>query len=283
MESINLSSLATADISTELSQVKMLAVDIDGTLTLNGRFSPQLLIALERLQATEIPVLLVTGRSAGWVESLANYLPVTGAIAENGGCYMSREVRCQILGNLKPKEISQHREKLADCFWQLQGSYAQLQESADNRWRLTDWTFDLDKLSPSDLWEISAQCDRWGWSFTYSTIQCHIRPATQNKGTGIRQVVKKHFSGFFSGLKQSQILTIGDSPNDTEMFDPAEFPLSVGVANIQEYVDRLTYQPAYITHQPEVNGFIEIVDALLKSKSEASQSNQMDILPNIFQ
>jgi hydroxymethylpyrimidine pyrophosphatase-like HAD family hydrolase len=33
------SSLATAD----LSQVKMIAVDIDGTLTLNGRFSPQLL------------------------------------------------------------------------------------------------------------------------------------------------------------------------------------------------------------------------------------------------
>jgi HAD superfamily hydrolase (TIGR01484 family) len=276
---MTLSPLATAD----LSQIKMIAVDIDGTLTLNGRFSPQLLSTLERLQAAEIPVLLVTGRSAGWVESLANYLPVTGAIGENGGCYVSRDVRCQLLGNFKPKEISQHREKLADCFWQLQGSYPQIQESSDNRWRLTDWTFDLDKLSPSDLWEISAQCDRWGWSFTYSTIQCHLRLATQNKGTGIRQVVKKHFSGFFSGLKQSQILTIGDSPNDTEMFDPAEFPLSVGVANIQEYADRLTYQPAYIAQLPEVNGFIEIVDAVLKDKAEASKPTQIDILPNIFQ
>jgi HAD superfamily hydrolase (TIGR01484 family) len=276
---MTLSPLAQA----ELSQIKMIAVDIDGTLTLDGRFSSRLLSALERLQAAKIPVLLVTGRSAGWVESLANYLPVIGVIAENGGCYVSREVRCQLLGSLKPKEISQHREKLADCFWQLQGSYPQLQESADNRWRLTDWTFDLDKLAPSDLWEINAQCDRWGWSFTYSTIQCHIRLASQNKGTGIHQVVKKHFSGFFSGLKLAQILTIGDSPNDTEMFDPEDFPLSVGVANIQEYVDRLTYQPAYITQQPEVNGFIEIVDALLKAQAEMSKSSQIDILPNIFQ
>jgi HAD superfamily hydrolase (TIGR01484 family) len=276
---MTLAPLATA----ELGQIKAIAVDIDGTITLDGRFSSQLFTTLERLQTAEIPVLLVTGRSAGWVESLANYLPVTGAIGENGGCYMSRDVRCQLLGNLKPKEISQHREKLADCFWQLQGSYAQIQESSDNRWRLTDWTFDLDKLSASDLWEINAQCDRWGWSFTYSTIQCHIRLATQNKGTGIRQVVKKHFSGFFSGLKQSQILTIGDSPNDTEMFDPEEFSLSVGVANIREYADRLTHQPAYIAENPEVTGFIEIAEALLAAKAKASKPTQIDILPNIFQ
>jgi HAD superfamily hydrolase (TIGR01484 family) len=276
---ITLSPLAAAD----LSQIKMIAVDIDGTLTLNGRFSSQLISTLERLQAAKVPVLLVTGRSAGWVESLANYLPVTGAIGENGGCYFSREESCQLLGNLKAKELSQHREKLADCFWQLQGSYAQIRESTDNRWRLTDWTFDLDQLSPGDLWEISAQCDQWGWSFTYSTIQCHIRLATQNKGSGIRQVIKKHFSGFFSGLKQSQILTIGDSLNDNEMFDPAEFPLSVGVANIREYVDRLTYQPAYITQFPEVNGFIEIADALLQAQTTASQPTLMNVLPNIFQ
>jgi HAD superfamily hydrolase (TIGR01484 family) len=276
---MTLAPLATA----ELGQIKAIAVDIDGTITLDGRFSSQLFTTLERLQTAEIPVLLVTGRSAGWVESLANYLPVTGAIGENGGCYMSRDVRCQLLGNLKPKEISQHREKLADCFWQLQGSYAQIQESSDNRWRLTDWTFDLDKLSASDLWEINAQCDRWGWSFTYSTIQCHIRLATQNKGTGIRQVVKKHFSRFFSGLKQSQILTIGDSPNDTEMFDPEEFSLSVGVANIREYADRLTHQPAYIAENPEVTGFIEIAEALLAAKAKASKPTQIDILPNIFQ
>jgi HAD superfamily hydrolase (TIGR01484 family) len=276
---MTLSPLTTAD----LSQIKMIAVDIDGTLTLNGRFSSQLLSTLERLQAAEIPVLLVTGRSAGWVESLANYLPVTGAIGENGGCYVSRETRCQLLGDLKTKELTKHREKLADCFWQLQGSYAQLQESADNRWRMTDWTFDLDKLSPSDLWEIGAQCERWGWNFTYSTIQCHLKLPSQNKATGIRQVAKKHFSNFFAGLKTQQILTIGDSLNDTEMFEPEEFPLSVGVANIQEYVDRLIHQPAYITTQSEVAGFSEIVDALLTAKAQTPQANQIDVLPNIFQ
>jgi HAD superfamily hydrolase (TIGR01484 family) len=273
------SPLATA----ELSQVQAIAVDIDGTLTQDGRFRSQLFTALERLQAAEIPVLLVTGRSAGWVDSLANYLPVTGVIGENGGCYVSRTERCQLLGGLKSKEISKHREKLADCFWQLQGSYAQLQESPDNRWRLTDWTFDLDKLDPSDLWEIGAQCERWGWDFTYSTIQCHIKLPTQSKATGIRQVAKKYLSGFFSGIQPRQILTIGDSPNDSAMFDPAEFPLSIGVANIQEYLERLPHPPAYLASQPEVSGFIEIVDALLAAKAKAPKQRQIDILPNIFQ
>jgi HAD superfamily hydrolase (TIGR01484 family) len=276
---MTLSPLATAD----LSQVKAIAVDIDGTLTLNGRFGSQLLIALERLQAAKIPVLLVTGRSAGWVESLANYLPVMGAIGENGGCYVSREVRCQLLGGLKPQEITSHREKLADCFWQLQGSYAQLQESPDNRWRLTDWTFELDKLSPSDLWEIGAQCERWNWDFTYSTIQCHIKLPSQSKATGIRQVAKKYLSRFFAGIQPHQILTIGDSPNDSAMFDSEEFPLSVGVANIQEYADQMAHQPSYLTEQREVAGFNEIVDALLANQTNAPKSIQIDILPNIFQ
>jgi hydroxymethylpyrimidine pyrophosphatase-like HAD family hydrolase len=276
---MTLAPLATA----ELGQIKAIAVDIDGTLTLNGRFSSQLFTTLERLQVIEIPVLLVTGRSAGWVESLANYLPVTGVIGENGGCYVSRDIRCQLLGGIKPKELTAHREKLADCFWQLQGSYAQLQESPDNRWRLTDWTFDLDKLSASDLWEIGAQCERWSWDFTYSNIQCHIKLPTQSKASGIRQVAKKYLSGFFSGIQPQQILTIGDSPNDSAMFDPEEFPASVGVANIQEYADRLTHQPAYIAANPEVTGFIEIVDALFVAKAKAPKPTSIDILPNIFQ
>jgi HAD superfamily hydrolase (TIGR01484 family) len=214
-----------------------------------------------QLQSAHIPVLLVTGRSAGWVSSLSNYLPVAGAIGENGGCYFSSTVDCQLLPNLKIKEISKHRDRLADCFWQLQGTHAQLQESTDNRFRLTDWTFDLEHLKPSDLWEIAAQCERWGWDFTYSTIQCHIKLPTQSKAAGIRQVVKQ----YFPKLKPQNILTVGDSPNDAAMFDPEQFVYSVGVANVRHYQERMEHLPAYVTELPEVGGFGEIVDRLLAS------------------
>ncbi len=245
--------------STDLSKIKLVATDVDGTLTKNQQFTPQLITALLQLQSANVAVLLVTGRSAGWVSSLSNYLPVAGAIGENGGCYFSGTANCQLLPNLKIKEISKHRDQLADCFWQLQGTHAQLKESTDNRFRLTDWTFELAQLDASDLWEIGAQCERWGWNFTYSNIQGHIKLPTQSKATGIKQVLKQHFPQ----LKPHQILTVGDSPNDAAMFDPEEFSHSVGVANVQHYQEQMEYLPAYVTTLPEVGGFGEIVDRIL--------------------
>lgn len=250
------SSFASAD----LSSIRLIATDIDGTVTKDHRFSAQLLMALERLQAAKVPVIMVTGRSAGWVEAIASYLPVVGAIAENGGCYFPGTGGCELLGGLKMKEIGKHREKLADHFWQLQGTHSQIKESVDNRCRLTDWTFDLAGLDGSDLWEIKAQCDAWGMDFTYSTVQCHLKLLTQSKATGIQQVLKKHFPK----VRAAQVLTIGDSPNDAAMFDREIFPLSVGVANVGSYLEQMEHQPAYVTEQREVGGFVEMVDRLLQ-------------------
>jgi HAD superfamily hydrolase (TIGR01484 family) len=268
------SPLANAD----LSSIRLVATDIDGTVTNSHRFSSQLLTALERLQAAHVPVIMVTGRSAGWVEAIANYLPVIGAIAENGGCYFHGSESCELLGGLKMKEISKHREKLADHFWQLQGTHSQIKESLDNRCRLTDWTFDLAGLESSDLWEIKAQCDAWGMDFTYSTIQCHLKLPTQSKATGIQHVLKKHFPK----IKTAQVLTIGDSPNDAPMFNREIFPNSVGVANVQSYLDKMEHQPTYITEQREVGGFIEMVDRLLQVWDPAAAEKEATGLEKIM-
>jgi HAD superfamily hydrolase (TIGR01484 family) len=232
---MSLTAVATAD----LSKIKLIATDIDGTLTRNSQFTPQLMTYLLQLQAARIDVLLVTGRSAGWVSGLSNYLPVVGAIGENGGCYVGGDGNCQILPPLTPADIDTHRQQLADSFWHLQGEYPQIQASTDNRFRLTDWTFDLDRLEPHHLWEIATQCQQWGWDFTYSTIQCHLKSTAHSKAAGIEYILDRDFPH----LKPHQILTIGDSPNDATMFDPAIFPQSVGVANIQHYRDRMEYLP----------------------------------------
>ena len=62
----------------DLSDIRLIASDVDGTLTLNGKFSSDFISTLLDLQSAGIKVLLVTGRSAGWVSALANYLPVAG-------------------------------------------------------------------------------------------------------------------------------------------------------------------------------------------------------------
>jgi HAD superfamily hydrolase (TIGR01484 family) len=241
-----------------LPEIKMVAADIDGTLTEGHKFTPQLLYAIERLNAKDIQLLLVTGRSAGWVSAVVNYLPVVGAIAENGGVYFDGRGEDYDLF-LPIENITDHRDRLANVFWELQSLYPQIEESLDNQFRITDWTFDLKGLNSAQLGEIRSRCQAWGWDFTYSSIQCHIKSIGQDKSTGILNTIEQ----YFPNLKRTQILTVGDSPNDETMFDRSLFPHSVGVANIQPYLDRLNHIPQYITTHSEVNGFCELVDFLL--------------------
>ena len=242
--------------SERLTDIRLIATDIDGTLTSEGKFTTELLNAIDLLTANGIKLLLVTGRSAGWVSAVNNYLPVVGSIAENGGVYFNADGEFDFLTRID--RIEDHRKQLANRFWELQEAYPQIQESVDNQFRITDWTFDIGGLTDLELDRIANQCQSWGYSFTFSTIQCHIKPQRQENGDAILQVLKE----YFPELKRMQIITVGDSPNDASMFDRSLFPYSVGVANIQHYTSQLIHQPQYITKSPEVAGFCELVNLL---------------------
>ena len=241
-----------------LTDIRLIATDIDGTLTREGKFTTELLEAIDRVNAKEIKLLLVTGRSAGWVSAVNNYLHVAGAIAENGGLYFNGDGDFDLMTRIE--SIDEHRAQLAQRFYQLQSRYPQIAESSDNQFRITDWTFDVAGLSDLELGEIATQCKQWGYSFTFSTIQCHIKPQHQDKGVAILQVLKQ----YFPQINPTQTITVGDSPNDASMFDLALFPHSVGVANIHHYHHKLAHQPQYITKLPEVAGFCELVDLLTR-------------------
>jgi len=252
-----LTPIASAAARGELQAVRWIATDLDGTLTQQGKLTATLLQALESLAQAGIAVLIVTGRSAGWVSSLVRYLPVTGAIAENGGLLHAAERDQPTL--LAPlSNLDRHRQQLADAFRALQAHYPELAESADNRFRMTDWTFDVAGLSPERLQALGQACREWGWEFTYSTVQCHIKPPWPDKATGAWQAIER----FSSQVAPHQVLAVGDSPNDDPLFDAEAFPLSAGVANIRAYTDALRHQPAYITTAAEGAGFSELARLL---------------------
>ena len=252
-------SITEAQNSNLLNNIQLVATDMDGTLTGNGKFTSDLILALEALKDANIQVLIVTGRSAGWVQSIANYLPIVGAIAENGGLFYHNQTKSsKFLTDIQ--DLTTYRQKLASVFELLRQKFPQLQESADNRFRMTDWTFDIGDLTTSQLTEIAAICQKAGWGFTYSTVQCHIKSLVQDKAPGLQSVIHD----YFSQLLAAEIVTVGDSPNDESLFNQEIFPVSVGVANILDYCDSLKYQPKYITSKTEVAGFCELVDVLLK-------------------
>ena len=250
-----------------VQQIRLIASDMDGTLTQQGKFTSALLQALEDLAAANIKVLIVTGRSAGWVSGIVTYLPVVGAIAENGGLfYPANGAIPTILTTID--DINIHRQQLGQTFQQLQSKFPQLRESSDNRFRLTDWTFDVQGLNLNQLQKLTNLCHRLGWGFTYSNVQCHIKPLEQDKATGLLQVM----SAEFPECTPQSVLTVGDSPNDESLFDSNKFPLSVGVNNVLHYTNQIAHQPTYITHASECQGFCELTQHLL-SFSQSTQSS----------
>ncbi|MFN6571687.1 HAD family hydrolase [Dendronalium sp. ChiSLP03b] len=243
-----------------LSNICLVATDMDGTLTTKGKFSAALLQALEDLTAVGIKVLIVTGRSAGWVSGLSSLLPVAGALAENGGLFYSSGSEQPIALTPIP-DLTVHRQHLALVFEQLKIKFPQIQESSDNRYRITDWTFDVASLSPDDLQILGNLCQQMGWGFTYSNVQCHIKPQGQDKAVGLLQVLQEHLPNY----SPKQVVTVGDSPNDESLFNRLYFPVSVGVANVLQYANQLQHQPTYITAATEGEGFCELSSYILKS------------------
>ncbi|MEL6319938.1 MAG: HAD family hydrolase [Cyanobacteria bacterium J06626_14] len=249
--------VSPALLPNRLASVHVVATDMDGTLTRNGIFSAELIRALESLQEATIPVIIVTGRSAGWVQSVAHYLPVWGAIAENGGVVFAATDAPQLISPIP--SIAKHRQQLAQTFQTFQTHFPNLKESADNRFRLTDWTFSVEGLLPEQINQLQAMAEAQHWSFTYSTVQCHIKPKHQTKAIALTQVLDQ----YFPTVPRSAVVTVGDSLNDESLFDRQLVPISVGVANVREYLSRLAYHPTYITQASEVEGFCELTLSIL--------------------
>lgn len=260
-----------ADKLLTLDDIRLVATDMDGTLTLGGKFTPALLQAFADLTSANIKVVVVTGRSAGWVSGLVTYLPIAGAIAENGGLYYHNGE--QLPANLSSiTDLTSHRQQLEEIFLKLQLEFPHICESADNRFRLTDWTFDVRlrgaqrqrrSLSIEELQQLGQLCAKFGWGFTYSNVQCHIKPLSQDKAAGLLQVLRDYFPQF----TLEQVVTVGDSPNDESLFNSSYFKHSIGVANVRDYANQMQHQPTYITNAAEGEGFCELAAYLVLNKS----------------
>src|SRR5688500_19150249 len=71
--------------------VRAVLLDIDDTLTTDGRLTAQAYAALERLQGAGLRVVPVTGRPAGWCDHIARMWPVDAVVGENGAFYFFHE------------------------------------------------------------------------------------------------------------------------------------------------------------------------------------------------
>jgi HAD superfamily hydrolase (TIGR01484 family) len=254
----------------DLRAARVLLSDIDDTITTEGRLTARAYGALEDLQESGLKVVPITGRPAGWCDHIARMWPVDGVVGENGAFYMVYD-RAQ-------KKMRQHsfvddaaaranRRKLDELAERILAAVPGSALASDQPYRLADLAIDfcedVPPLPRSDVDRIVALFTEAGAQAKVSSIHVNGWFGAYDKLSMTREFLKREL-GLDADVDNRRMIFSGDSPNDEPMF--GAFDLSVGVANIRAFADRLTSKPAYATRAESGDGFVELAERILAAR-----------------
>lgn len=219
--------------------------------------------ALERLGEAGIPVIMVTGRPAGFGFAFMKMTPVLACICENGGVAFVREGRKVVKSyGVPPASLPEWRRRMNDAAVDVMSKVPGARLSSDSKYREVDLAIDWNeetKLSRDDAELAVTMLQKAGFAAARSSVHVNFGPPHFDKLTACTQMVKRVLGGDTTDL--APYVYVGDALNDAPMF--GGFPSSVGVANIRTWWDELAHKPAYITERPEGAGLRELVQHLL--------------------
>ena len=249
-----------------LARLRVLAADVDDTITTSGKLPARTLDLFEELAAAGLAVVLVTGRSAGWAQALAGYLSgVRLVVGENGLVCFDGDGRRRDLGPPRDEAFGrvllENAERVARAF--------QLTRTDDDDFRLFERTFVRPVLFDADALRACGQLVDPGFEVIASSIHIHVRPSGWDKADGLLAALAPVLPAVVADADAS-ILFMGDSSNDRPLF--ARFPrTSVGVRNVLRFLAELGADcPAYITEGEAATGFAEVAERLLAAQRRAS-------------
>lgn len=259
--------LAQADCS----RVRAVFTDVDGTLTTRGRLNGATLRSLERLTEAGVPVVLVSGRPSGWGECWARQWPVAGVIVENGGLHFAwRDGRLVKEYAEAPNVRSKNRRALerhvAQALKAVKGARLSLDSAATEVDLAIDYNEDV-KLGSGAADALEAFLRRRGVQAVRSSVHVNCWLGPFDKLTAVRRFVQLEW-GQKVRSRDPRFVYVGDSFNDAPMF--GEFPLSVGVANVLDVLDRLEARPSFVTKRREGEGFQEVARLVEAARRRAA-------------
>jgi len=254
-----------------LRGVRGVLTDIDDTLTHNGAMEAASLEALYRLHASQLPVIAITGRPAGWSETFATQWPVQAIVAENGGVLL----RAGSSGLVREFAQAEHErarnfERLQACAAAVLRAIPAARLASDSSGRLTDIAIDHGEFAHLDraaIEQVVALLRRHGLNASVSSIHINGWIGAHDKWTGAQWAVQRCTG---AALDAGDWIYVGDSANDELMFE--RIPLSVAVANIAPFVAQLHALPAYVTRGERGAGFAELAAALLTAHGVSARA-----------
>lgn len=244
-------------------RVRVVFTDVDGTLTTGGKLLPSTYAALWRWRDEGRLLIVVTGRSAGWAEAFARTWPADAVIAENGGLTMvPREGGLDIRTALPRVRLDRERERMRAAARELERLVPGARLSYDSRFTEVDLAIDYNEenhLGDEAARQIEKFLRSKGFQAVRSSVHVNFWPGRFDKLSSCRKLAEE------LSVPLDECVYVGDSVNDEPMF--RGFPLSVGVANVRDVLDRLRHPPRFVTRAREGKGFEELVRYLLAARA----------------
>jgi HAD superfamily hydrolase (TIGR01484 family) len=252
------------------SSIRFLLTDIDDTLTDQGLLGPEAYEALWKLSSAGILVIPVTGRPAGWCEMIARAWPVAAVIGENGGFYfrynhqtkkMTRyfifDERTQARNRIRLNQIQEEILKSIPGTAIASDQFSRLMDLA------VDFCEDVPRLPEMEVDKIVDIFKRHGAQAKISSIHVNGWFGDYNKVTTSLALLNNEF-GISEKVALKDCAFVGDSPNDEPMFE--KFPHSFAVANLSQFLGKISKHPTYIANERGGLGFAQIAAQIITTK-----------------
>lgn len=240
-------------------------LDIDDTLTTDGRLGAHAYAALERLKDAGKRVVPVTGRPAGWCDHIARMWPVDAVVGENGAFYFhfsggKLHKRYQDDASVRAAKRGRLQSVAERILAEVPGSALASDQAYREADLAIDYCEDVSPLPLASAERIASIMREAGLTAKMSSIHVNGWFGGYDKLTTTRLLFSELFAIDCSDGVPRAVFA-GDSPNDAPMF--AFFENSVGVANVRRFEGVLAAKPKYVTLAESGSGFAELAAHLL--------------------
>ncbi len=250
--------------------IRWALTDVDDTLTEDGILSPEAYAALCALARSNLPVIAVTGRSAGWAEVHLREWPVAAVIAENGAVAYAIGPGGARETIVHPTARPNSDAALARAAENAYRAVPRARAAEDNRLRLFDYAIDHAErvhppLTEEEVAAIVRAFEAEGANAKPSSIHVNCWIGSFDKRASAVALLTGLY-GYDDGADRDKVLYVGDALNDEPMF--AHFPAACAVANVDRWLDRMAAKPSWVSTERCGAGFADIARRVLALRGE---------------
>jgi HAD superfamily hydrolase (TIGR01484 family) len=249
--------------------LRYVLMDIDDTLTTEGKLPASSYSALWDLKKAGLRVVPITGRPAGWCDLIAREWPVDGVVGENGAFAYWEAEGHRLRSMTHPAAVRNDCAALDRIRQRALAEVPGCRVARDQFARLYDLAIDFAEEEPAlplaAAIRIKAICDEEGAIAKISSIHVNAWMGNYDK-LGMAEAFLAARFGYEASRDLESVAFAGDSPNDEPMF--ARFPASCGVANVLRYASLIATMPRFVATKDCGEGFAEIARTIIERRGE---------------